>query len=368
MTEGPLPEYRAKVSAGKLSHDPVQALAVERLQSLHKAVGNYQPTSGSLGWKERFGLARRREEPPRGLYMYGGVGRGKSMLMDIFFRTSPVERKRRIHFHEFMQQVHIRLNEAKGSGGDPIPIVAKRFVDEAWLLCFDELQVHDITDAMIIGRLFEAMFEAGVVVVTTSNRPPIDLYKDGLQRERFLPFIKLIENKLDPLELDGELDYRRQSLRSMHSYMMPNSPETDHMLGQFFDRLSGGALAKTDQFEVQGRWIGVPRAADGVALAYFDDLCAQPLGAADYLEIARRYHTLVLSRIPRMKAENRNEAKRFVTLIDALYEHKVNLICSADVPPTELYCDGDGSFEFERTASRLIEMQSEEYMTCKHAK
>ncbi|MEE8393646.1 MAG: cell division protein ZapE, partial [Rhodospirillales bacterium] len=363
----------AKVSAGKLRHDPVQALAVEKLQSLHNALIGYQPASGAAGWKARFGLSRRPSRPPQGLYLFGGVGRGKSMLMDIFFRSAAVERKRRVHFHEFMHQVHIRLSEFRQSrggdgdgGGDPIPLVARRFAGEAWLLCFDELQVHDITDAMIIGRLFEALFEAGVVMVATSNRPPSELYKDGLQRDRFEPFIGLIEDRLDLLELEGPLDYRLESLRSMRSYMMPNSPETDHMLGQFFERLTGGAPTGPDQFEVQGRWIGVPMAADGVALARFEDLCAQPLGAADYLEIARRYHTIVVAQIPRMGEDNMNEAKRFVTLIDALYERRVNLICSADVPPHELYVRGKGAFEFERTASRLIEMQSDAYMAARH--
>jgi len=206
---GPLFEYRARIASGELKHDPAQALAVEKLQSLHKALHEYEPRRGPVGWKERFGLERRREDPPQGIYFYGGVGRGKSMLMDMFYEDAPVKRKRRVHFHAFMQQVHIRLNEYrkfKGREADPIPAVAEQMAAEAVLLCFDEFQVTDIADAMIMSRLFEIMFEGGVVVVTTSNRPPCDLYKDGLQRDAFLPFIDLVEHKLDVLQLDGKKD------------------------------------------------------------------------------------------------------------------------------------------------------------------
>jgi len=370
MSQGLLAEYRARLSAGELRPDPHQALAVEKLQSLHHALARYEPASGFDGWKARFGLSRRRADPPQGLYLYGGVGRGKSMVMDMFFRAATVERKRRVHFHAFMRQVHGRLNEYrkwKGRGdGDPIPPVAKRLAEEAWLLCFDELQVLDIADAMILGRLFEVLFEEGVVVVCTSNRPPHDLYKDGLQRDLFLPFIDLFEDKLDVLALDGPIDHRLEQMRTMDVYMTPLSKENDQALGEDFHRLTGGVEAGPEVIGVNGREVEIPLAADGVALATFADLCEEPLGPHDFLEIAATYHTLVLAGIPKLDPQRRDAAKRFVTLIDALYEAKVNLICSAEAVPDELYPAGDGAFEFERTVSRLIEMQSEEYISQEH--
>ena len=370
MSEGPLSEYRIKILAEELRPDPGQALAVEKLQSLHVALKSYELESGLKGWKDRFGLGRRREAPPQGLYMFGGVGRGKSMIMDLFFPTAPIKNKRRVHFHAFMQQVHCRLNEYrkwKGRSDDPIPPIAKRLAEEATLLCFDEFQVHDIADAMILSRLFETLFDEGVVVVVTSNRPPSDLYKDGLQRALFLPFIGLIEEKLDLLMLDGPTDYRRETIQKAGVYLTPNDKEADRALGQLFERLTSDAEGLSDPIIVYGRELNLPLAADGVALSGFKDLCGATLGPADYLAIAERYHTLIMYGIPKLGPECRNEAKRFVTLIDALYENSVNLICSADAPPSELYVEGDGAFEFERTASRLIEMQSEEYLGKAHA-
>jgi cell division protein ZapE len=369
MDEGPREEYRARRKAGELTFDPAQSLAVEKLQSLHHAIRGYRPAAGPGGWKKRFGLSRRTDDPPQGLYLSGGVGRGKSMLMDLFFHTAPVERKRRVHFHAFMQEVHCRLNAARGDekrDGDPIPALAQSFAEEAWLLCFDEFQVLDITDAMILGRLFEALFDAGIVIVATSNRPPSDLYKDGLQRQLFLPFIELIEKKLDLLILDGRIDHRLESIRTMNVYLDSRLPETEEALHKCFRRLTNGNVAKPDKVPVQGREVDIPAATDGVAFANFTDLCERHLGAADYLAIARRYHTLVLSRIPKLSTEKRNEAKRLVILIDALYEHKVKLICSAAAQPEELYTGGDGAFEFKRTASRLAEMQTEKYLSAAH--
>ena len=382
MSDGPIAQYRARLKAGDIRRDPAQELAAEKLESLHNALIGYEPATGSAGWKERFGLSRRREEPPQGLYMYGGVGRGKSMLMDIFFRSAPVARKRRVHFHAFMQEVHAALNEARRSEAektlkgrprgkdrsrdDLVQGVARRMARDAWLLCFDELQVLDIADAMILGRLFRGFFETGVVVVATSNRPPRDLYKDGLQRELFLPFIDMLMRKLDVLELDSGIDYRLESMRSMNVFLSPLGADTEARLRAYFARLTHGADVRPDTLLVNGRKLEIPMASDDIAFASFQELCEQPLGPADYLAIATKYDVLFLSRVPEMKPEKRNEAKRFVTLIDALYEHRVKLICSAERQPEDLYPAGQGAFEFERTVSRLHEMQSEDYMGTQH--
>jgi len=368
MGEGPLADYRARRRAGQLESDPAQELAAEKLQSLYNALLHYEPAAGRVGWRERLGLARRREEPPQGLYLFGAVGRGKSMLMDLFFETAPLPRKRRVHFHAFMLEVHESLHRQRQEGieGDPLGPLASRIADAAWLLCFDEFHVSNIADAMLLGRLFAALFDLGVVVVATSNEAPGDLYKDGLQRERFLPFIALLQERLDVLELDGVIDYRRNRIQGMTVYHHPLGPDATSALASAFARLTDDAAGAPTTLMAQGRTVAVPRAAKGVASFRFADLCEQPLGAADYLAIATHFHTVIVADIPRMTRDQRNEARRFMTLIDALYEHKTNLICSAAEPPDRLYVSGEGAKDFRRTASRLIEMQSSAYLARAH--
>ena len=367
--QGPLFAYRARVRDGELDPDPSQELLAEKLQSLHRALSGYERNSGHAGWKERFGMGRRRAEPPQGIYIFGGVGGGKSMLMDLFYETAPVEKRRRAHFHEFMQDVHARFNaygaNEKRGDGDPVPVVADQIAAESWLLCFDELQVANIVDAMILGRLFEALFARDVVVVATSNRPPQDLYKDGLQRDRFLPFIGMISEKLDVLSLASARDYRLERMLGMKCFWAPADEEAAAALRRDFAELANGREAEIEHVEIKGRVLEIP-AADGVAMTTFSALCAQPLGPADYLAIADRYHTLILENIPFMPPALGSEARRFVTLIDALYERKVNLICSADAEPSKLYPEGEGKFEFERLVSRLMEMQAEDYLATPH--
>ncbi|HVI53340.1 MAG TPA: cell division protein ZapE [Candidatus Sulfotelmatobacter sp.] len=379
----PLAAYRAALADGSIRPDVAQAMAVEKFESLHKALSSYKPQQGESGWLARFGIGQKmpvtlqwqagdcvNSAPKQGLYIYGDVGRGKSMLMDLFFAAAPVDAKLRVHFHEFMRDVHASIHrwrqDKSRKESDPIPPLAREIARKSWLLCFDELQVSDIGDAMILGRLFDQLFSLGVVVVTTSNRHPDDLYKDGLQRERFLPFIAEIKSRLDVLELNSERDYRLGRKRGMRVYHSPLCPESDAELVRCFGRLTGGVPAAEDEIHVNGRIWTVPKAADGVAWFHFDDLCRKALGASDYLELATLYHTVIVSGVPTLSPANRDAAKRFVTLIDALYEHKVTFVCSAEAPPQTLYPSGDGAFEFQRTVSRLMEMQSAEYLGREH--
>ena len=370
LEDGPLSRYRALQSSGALAHDAAQELAAEKLQSLWKALKNYQPSEQAGGWRERLGLARRREaDAPQGLYIFGPVGRGKSMLMDLFFATAPIERKRRVHFHAFMIEVQETLHrwrQDKDGKDDVIAALADKVAGEATLLCFDEFHVSNIADAMILGRLFEALFDRGVVVVATSNWEPDDLYQGGLQRDRFLSFIALIKGKLDVLELDAARDYRLQRIKDMRTYFHPLGDLAARHMTESFARLTGGAAPHPDHLIVQERRLDVPRQAEGVAWFDFNELCAQPLGAADYLAIATHFNTVLIDCVPTLSPDQRDVARRFVTLIDALYEHRVNVVIAAAAPPERLYPSGDGSFDFGRTVSRLSEMQSVDYLTGPH--
>ena len=372
QAEGPLARYDRWLEAGELKPDPAQRQVAERLETLHAALGDYNcPDRKSRGWLAR--LVRKAPEPPRGLYIHGGVGRGKSMLMDLFFDAAPTRLKRRAHFHEFMQDVHARLGRERktGQAGDPVTPVAQEIAREACLLCFDEFDVADVADAMILGRLFEALWACGVVVVATSNRHPDRLYENGLNRQLFEPFIAQLKETLDSLALEGPTDYRLERLRGMRTYLTPVNEETTAALRADFYRLTDRevddpAKVPPAEIEVGARRLFVPKASKGVAVFSFKRLCGQPLGAADYLAIARRFHTVIVVAIPQMGRHQRNEAKRFMTLIDVLYENNVKFLCSAEVPPDTLYTDRDGGFAFQRTVSRLVEMQSARYLECGH--
>ncbi len=372
-TPGPLGAYRALIARGALTADPAQLLAAERLQDLWVKLRGYDPPTSQPRLLSR--LFRRRpvegapDARPSGLYLVGDVGRGKSMLMDLFFEAAELPRKRRIHFHRFMQEAHARIHawrQANPDGSDPIPPLADQIAREAALLCFDEFQVNDIADAMILGRLFAGLFERGVIVVATSNTPPSELFRGRPGRDAFLPFIALLEERLDVLLLQGERDYRRARLRGGAVWHVPADARAEAALDDAFRQLTGGAAPHPDWLLVTGRRLDVPCAAGGVARFDFSALCGTALGAADYLALATHYHALVLDSVPRLSPDNYDEARRFIVLVDALYDHRVKLVASADAAPDQLYRRGEGAQAFERTASRLEEMQSQAYLALAH--
>ncbi|ANY20771.1 AFG1-like ATPase [Tsuneonella dongtanensis] len=365
---GLLARYERLIAAGELRADPDQRRAAERLASLEKELEADKPGGLFSQWFAR------KNETPRGVYLWGGVGRGKSMLMDLFVDTLAIAEKRRVHFHAFMLEVDRMLRDERAKeAGDPVAPVAARIAADVRCLAFDEMVVTNTADAAIMGRLFTALIvDEGVTVVTTSNRPPRDLYKDGLNRSLFLPFIELVESRLDVIPLDGPVDYRLDRLAGMDSWHSPLGDDATAQVREAFFRLTDyrpedAANVPTGELDLGGgRTLHVPKSLKGVAVFSFKRLCGENRGAADYLEIARAYHTVVLVGVPAMGPDNRNEAIRFTKLIDALYEHKVKLFVTAAAEPEALYPAGDGAFEFARTVSRLEEMQSADYMALGH--
>jgi cell division protein ZapE len=365
--------YRDLVSSGAIELDPAQERVAEAFADLEQRLAGYKPLrkQGLLGRL----FADKDDAPPRGLYVHGDVGRGKTMLMDIFFQQSPVEHKRRAHFHEFMAEVHERIyayrqSIARGDipDGDVIALTAASIFEQAWLLCFDEFHVTDIADAMILGRLFARLFDLGTVVVATSNVAPEDLYKGGLNRSLFVPFIAQISEHMEVLRLDARTDFRLEKLAGVKMWLVPADAAAAAALDKAWVKMTGGAPCEPLDISIKGRVLHVPCSAHGVARFSFADICEEPLAASDYLRLARDYHTIIIDRIPVMDYSGRNAAKRFITLIDTLYDNGVKLMASAAADPLSLYVatEGNEASEFKRTSSRLIEMSSESYLARPH--
>lgn len=355
-----LDAYEAVLAARGFLADGAQRAAADRLQRLY-----YHLLSFKVGRRSTLRRLFSPPDLPRGVYFWGGVGRGKSFLMDCFFESVPYVRKRRVHFHAFMQTVHSQLNVFKGES-DPLAKVAERIASECRLICFDEFHVSDIADAMILGRLLEALFARGVVFVMTSNYPPDALYPNGLQRENFLPTIALIESKLDVLQVDSGVDYRLRTLEQLELFHFPVDASAESRMADSFVAMAGGEGVAGGSVEVLGRVIPTVRQGGGVIWFDFKSLCNGPRSQNDYLELARAYHTLLLSGVPRMSASMSSEARRFTWMVDVLYDHRVKLIVTAECEPERLYCEGTQAGEFSRTVSRLTEMGSREYLSLPH--
>jgi len=366
-------QYESLVASGAIEPDAAQAQVAEAFAALEQRLANYRPPGRQRLLGRLF--AEKNGAAPRGLYVHGDVGRGKTMLMDLFFEQSRVEHKRRAHFHEFMADVHERIygfrqQIARGElvDGDVIALTAAAIFDQAWLLCFDEFHVTDIADAMILGRLFAKLFALGTVVVATSNVAPEELYKGGLNRALFLPFIAQISDHMDVLRLDARTDFRLEKLTGVKMWLVPPDEAAAVALDRAWAKMTGNAVPKPRDIPIKGRLLHVPCSAKGVARVSFADLCENPLGAADYLRLAHDYHTILIDRIPVMDHAQRNAAKRFIALIDALYDKAVKLMASAEADPVSLYVatEGHEANEFKRTASRLIEMSSQSYLALPH--
>src|SRR5437588_263884 len=367
--------YAANVAAGRIERDDAQLVILEKMTELEASIAEYRLArkSSALGWL--FASREPALPPIKGIYIYGDVGRGKTMLMDLFFESSPGARKRRAHFHEFMLDVHERIHAIRQkmkfgehADDDPLKLVAEELEAEAWLLCFDEFHVTDIADAMILGRLFAQLFERGIILVATANVPPDELYKDGLNRALFLPFIDMLNARMDVIQLSARTDFRLEKLTGQPVWYVPDDAAADASLDQAWRRLGGGERGGALELAVKGRSVHVPSAFMGVARFSFHDLCEEPLAAADYLRIAREFHTVIIDHVPVMTYDDRNAAKRFIILIDTFYDMNVKLIASAAAAPDALY-DADEGFEareFKRTASRLIEMRSQAYLARPH--